>query len=173
VPLKLEDKKAIVEEVAKVAKDAVSVVVADYRGVGVSAMTTMRKKAREQGIYLRVVRNTLAKRALQGTEFACVADALQGAVFLAFSQTELGAAAKLLREIAKENENLKVRALVVGGQLLGPEKLSQIADLPTREQALSLVLSLLKAPLAQLARTIAEPHARLARVISKLPAERK
>lgn len=169
VPLRLEDKKVIVEEVAKVAKDSLSLVVADYRGVDVTAMTALRRKAREQDVYLRVVRNTLAKKALQDTEFSCVVDALQGAVFLAFSQKELGAAAKLLREAAKAYENLKVKALVVDGQFFGPEKLAAIADLPTREQALSLFLSLLKAPLAQLARTLTEPYTRVARLVAKLP----
>ena len=163
--LKLEDKKVIVEEVAKVAASAVSAVAADYRGLTVEEMTNLRVKARKEGVYLRVVRNTLAKRALQNTDFACLTEALKGPLFLAFSTKELGAAARLLRDASKGNDRLKVKALVVGGQLYGHEQLNAVADLPTKEQALSLLLSLLQAPITRLVRTLAEPYAKVARVM--------
>lgn len=166
--LRIEDKKAIVEEVAKVAASAVSAVAADYRGLTVAEMTDLRVKARQEGIYLRVVRNTLAKRALQDTEFACLADSLTGPLFLAFSSGELGAAARLLRDIAKNNDKLKVKALVVSGAFYGPEQLDAVANLPTREQALSLLLSVLQAPVTRFVRTLAEPYAKLARAVAQL-----
>lgn len=166
--LKLEGKKAIVAEVAKVAASASSAVAADYRGLTVAAMTDLRSKARASGIYLRVVRNTLAKRALQGTEFACLTDALQGQLFLAFSTQDPVAAAKLLYDIAKGQENLKVKALVIGGQLFGPEKLEMVAKLPTKEQALAILLSLMNAPVTRLVRTLAEPYAQLARALAQV-----
>lgn len=166
--LKLEDKKAIVEEVAKIAASAVSAVAADYRGLTVEEMTALRVKARKEDIYLRVVRNTLARRALQDTQFACLADSLTGPLFLAFSNKELGAAAKLVRDTAKNNEHLKVKALVVSGQLYGAEQLDAIANLPTREQALSLLLSVMQAPVTRLVRTLAEPYAKLARATAQL-----
>lgn len=166
--LKLEDKKAIVAEVAKVAASASSAVAADYRGLTVAAMTDLRGKARAAGIYLRVIRNTLAKRALQGTEFACLADSLEGQLFLAFSTQDPVAAAKLLRDITKEHEKLKVKALVMGGQLFGPEKLEAVANLPTKEQALSMILSLVQAPVTQLVRTLVEPYAQLTRAMAQI-----
>lgn len=162
--LNLEDKKAIVAEVAEVAAKAVSAVAADYRGLTVANMTSLRAQARKSGVYLRVVRNTLAKRALQDTEFACLKDALSGPLFLAFSYEDPGAAARLIRDAAKNLENLKVRALAVGGNLLGPDKLEALANLPTREQGLSLLMSVMLAPVNQLVRTLAEPYAQLARV---------
>lgn len=166
--LKLEGKKAIVAEVAKVAASATSAVAADYRGLTVSQMTGLRAKARQNGIYLRIVRNTLAKRALQGTEFECLSNVLTGPLFLAFTQQDPVAAAKLLRDMAKESENLKVKALVLGGQLYGPEKLEAIASLPSKEQALSMLLSLMLASVTKLARTLAEPYARVARVTAQV-----
>ena len=124
--LNLEDKKAIVAEVAEVAAKAVSAVAADYRGLTVANMTALRASARKNGVYLRVVRNTFSKRALQDTEFACLKDALSGPLFLAFSYEDPGAAARIIRDAAKNLENLKVRALAVGGNLLGPEKLEAL-----------------------------------------------
>lgn len=166
--LKLEDKKAIVAEVAKVAASASSAVAADYRGLTVAVMTDMRSKARAAGIDLRVVRNTLAKIALKDTEFACLSDVLKGQLFLAFSSQDPVASAKLLRDMTKEYEQLKVKALVISGQLFGAEQLEKIASLPTKEQALSMLLSVLQAPVTRVVRTLAEPYAQLVRVTSKI-----
>ena len=116
--LTLENKKAIVEEVAKYANNAQSLVMADYRGLTVSQMGELRADARKSDIYLKVVRNTLAKRALEGTDFACVQSELKGPLVLAFSAVEPGAAAKLMHEFHKKHKLLEVKALSIGGKLL-------------------------------------------------------
>ena len=116
--LRLEEKQAIVAEVNQAAGEALSAVVSDYRGLTVSQMTDLRVKARESGVYLKVIRNTLARRAVQGTEYECLTEALGGPTLLAFSKEDPGAAARLLKAYAKDNEALQVRALSIGGQLL-------------------------------------------------------
>lgn len=169
--LRLEDKKAIVEEVAQVASSSISAIAVDYRGLTVEQMTALRVKAREEGIYLRVVRNTLARRALSGTSFAGLADSLTGSLFLAFAQEELGAPARLVRNFAenfKDKDCLKVKAMIVDGNFYGAEHLETVANLPTRDQALSLLLSVLQAPVTRVVRTLAEPYAQVTRAMSQL-----
>jgi large subunit ribosomal protein L10 len=166
VALRLEGKKEIVAEVAKVASSALSAVAAEYRGLTVTQMTKLRANARTSGVYLRVVRNTLARRAIEGTEFACMQESLVGPLLLAFSKDEPGAAARLVRDFAKSNEKLVVKVLSVGGQLLGPADLDKLATLPTRPEALSILMSVMLAPVTKLARTLAEPHAKLVRTIA-------
>lgn len=166
--LKLDDKKAIVEEVAKVASSAVSAVAADYRGLTVVEMTDLRAKARNSGVYLRVVRNTLARRALQDTDFACMQDALTGPVFLAFSTEDPGAAARLLQKAAETYEKLNVRALAIGGKLFGPKDLDTVAKLPTRDQAIAILMSVMQAPIGRLVRTMAEPCAQMVRTVAAI-----
>lgn len=168
VALKIEDKKAIVAEVTKVASSAVSAVAADYRGLTVVEMTDLRAKARKSGVYLRVVRNTLARRALQDTEFACMHEALVGPVFLAFSQEDPGAAARLLKQAANDYEKLNVRALAIGGKLLGPNDLDTVAKLPTRLQAIAMSMSVMQAPISKFARTLAETYTQLVRTIAAI-----
>ncbi|MBU0744908.1 MAG: 50S ribosomal protein L10 [Gammaproteobacteria bacterium] len=164
--LKLEDKKAIVDEVAGVASKAVSAVVADYRGLTVAEMTELRVKARESGVYLRVVRNTLARRAVENTDFACMQDEFKGPVFLAFSPEDPGAVARLLRDAMRDYEKLKVCALALGGKLLPAKDLNAIADLPTHDQALAILMMVLNAPVTKLVRTMAEPYAMLVRTVA-------
>lgn len=164
--LKLEDKKAIVEEVAVVAKQAVSLVAAEYAGLTVGQLTSLRKTARESGVYMRVVRNTLARRALEGTQFACMQDALVGPLVLAFSQEDPGAAARLIRAFAKENEKLKVAALAIDSKLLPASSLDQLANLPTRDEAIAILMSVMLAPVTKFVRTLAEPHAKLVRTVA-------
>jgi large subunit ribosomal protein L10 len=168
VVLKLEDKKTIVNEVSGIAKQALSLVAAEYSGLTVSQLTDLRKTARNSGVYLRVVRNTLARRALEGTEFACMQDKLVGPLLLAFSQEDPGAAARMIRDFAKTNDKLKVKALAIDSQLLGPEGLSQVANLPTRDQAIALLMSVMNAPITKLVRTLAEPHAMLVRTVAAI-----
>ena len=165
MPLNLEGKKAVVAEVSEVAKKAHSVVAADYRGLSVAEMTELRVQARNAGVYLRVVRNTLARRAVENTEFACMRDGLVGPLVLAFSQEEPGSAARLIRDFSKANAKLEVRLVSFGGQLLEPSQIEQLASLPTREEALSQLLSVLLAPASKLVRTLAEPRARLVRTV--------
>ena len=173
MPLNIDDKKAIVEEVAQVAAGAMSLVAADYRGLTVAEMTGLRVQARQTGVYLRVVRNTLARRALEGTEFACVQASLTGPLVLAFSREEPGAAARLFRDFSKEHDNIEVKLLSVGGELLGPEKLKAVASLPTRDEALSRLCSVMQAPIVKLARTLAEPNAQLVRTFAQVAAKGK
>lgn len=166
--LKLEDKKAIVAEVADVASKAVSAVVADYRGLTVAEMTSLRAKARKSGVYLRVVRNTLAKRAIENTEFACMQNALTGSVFLAFSQEDPGVVARLLKDAMRDYEKLTVCALVLGGKLLGAGDIDVVAKLPTRDQALAILIAVMQAPVTKLVRTMAEPYAMLVRTVAAI-----
>lgn len=166
VVLKLEDKKTIVSEVADVAKQSLSLVAAEYSGLTVSQLTDLRKTARDSGVYMRVVRNTLARRALEGTQFACMQQALVGPLVLAFSKDEPGAAARMIKEFAKSNEKLKVMALAIDNQLLPASGLDTLASLPTRLEAIAMLMSVMKAPITKLVRTMAEPHAKLVRTFA-------
>ena len=162
----LEDKKAIVAEVNETAISALSLVIADARGVTVVGMTALRKSARESNVSLRVVRNTLAKRALMGTDYECVNDSLVGPSLFGFSMEDPGAAARLFKDFAKQNEEFEVKALAVGGQMLGAEQLDVLAKLPTRDQALSMVMSVMKAPATKLVQTMNEVPGKLVRTLA-------
>ena len=164
--LRLEDKKAFVAEVNAVAGSALSAIAAEYRGLTVEEMTALRKNAREKGVYLRVVKNTLARRAFQGTDYECMNDTLKGPLILAFSQEDPGAAARLVKDFAKEHDALKAVSLAIGGELLPASDLGKLADLPTLDQARAMLLGCLQAPLSKLVRTLAEPQAMLARTLA-------
>ena len=164
--LNLADKKEIVSEVAAVAAEAHSAIAAEYRGLGVDELTELRSKARQGGVYLRVVKNTLAKRALEDTEFECMREGLVGPLLLAFSQEDPGSAARVLKEFGKEHELLKVKMLSIGGQLLEPSELERLASLPTKEQAISMLMAVMKAPVEKFVRTLAEPHAKMVRTVA-------
>ncbi|TLZ15185.1 MAG: 50S ribosomal protein L10 [Gammaproteobacteria bacterium] len=166
--LNLEDKKALVAEVAEVAARAHSVVAAEYRGLTVGQMTELRAKARRQGVYMRVVKNTLARKALAGTSFESVGPKLKGPLVLAFSKDDPGAAARVVKDFAKANEKLVATLVSLGGQVLSAAELERVASLPTREQALSMLLGVLKAPIVKLVRTLAEPPAKLARTLAAI-----
>lgn len=166
--LKLEDKKAIVGEVAEVARQAYSLVAAEYRGLTVEQMTTLRKSARESGVYMRIIRNTLARRALEGTQFACVQDELVGPLLLAFSNEDPGSAARLIKAFIKDNEALKVKALVIDSRLLPASGLNQVASLPTRDEAIALLMSVMNAPITQFVRTLAAPHTKMVRTFAAI-----
>ena len=166
--LKLEQKQRIVAEVNEIAATALSAVVADYRGLTVAQMTEMRVKAREMGVYLRVVRNTLAKRAMQGTEYECLDGAFIGPTLVAFSQEDPGSAARLLQDYAKQHDALEVRALAIGGELLTVDQLDRVAKLPTMDQARAMVLAVLQAPVVKLARTLNEVPGKLARTVAAI-----
>jgi len=164
--LNLEDKKALVAEVAAVAQKAQSVVAAEYRGLTVGQMTELRAKARKQGVYMRVVKNTLARKALAGTAFETVGPKLKGPLVLAFSKDDPGAAARVVKDFAKANEKLVATLVSLGGQVLPGGDLEKVASLPTREQALSILLGVLKAPITKLAGTLAAPASKLARTVA-------
>jgi large subunit ribosomal protein L10 len=171
--LNLDSKKAIVAEVATVASSALSVVAADYRGLSVGEMNDLRVKARENGVYLRVVRNTLARRAVEGTEFECMKDVLLGPLVLGFSQEEPGAAARLFRDFMKTCDRLEVKALGMGGKAMPAEQLQAMAKLPTRDEALATLLNVMKAPVTKFVRTLAEPYAQTVRVFAAVRDSKK
>ena len=162
----LDDKKAIVAEVNETAPNALSLVIADARGVTVDGMTALRQSARENSVTLRVVRNTLAKRALAGTDYECVSDALVGPSLFGFSMEDPGAAARLFKDFAKENKHFEVKVLAVSGQMLGADQLDVLAKLPTRDQALSMLMSVMKAPVTKLVQTMNEVPGKLVRTLA-------
>lgn len=166
MPLNLEDKKALVKEVAEVAASSQSVVAAEYRGITVTQMTELRAKARAKGVYMRVVKNTLARKALAGTSFESMGPKLKGPLVLAFSKDDPGAAARVVKDFAKTNEKLVATLVSLGGQVLPGSELEKVASLPTREQALSMLLGTLKAPIEKFVRTVAAPHTKLVRTIA-------
>jgi len=168
VPIGLKEKKAIVAEVNKTAGEAPSAVMADYRGVSVEKMTALRKQAREAGVHIRVIRNTLAKRAFEGTDFACLSDALLGPNILAFSIEDPGAGARIFKEFAKENEAFEIKALSIGGKLLPADQVDVLAKLPTRDQALALLMSVMNAPVIKMVRTLNEVPGKVTRVFAAL-----
>jgi large subunit ribosomal protein L10 len=166
VTLRLEDKKAIVAEVAEIAKQSTSVIAASYSGLTVAQLSALRKTARHAGVYMRVVRNTLARRAFEGTQFACMDPALVGPLVLAFSKEEPGAAARVIKEFVKKCEKLEVKALSMDGALLPAKDLSKLASLPTRDEAIAQLMSVMLAPITKFVRTLAEPHSKLVRTIA-------
>lgn len=168
VALNLEGKKAIVEEVAAVASRAFSCIAAEYSGLSVEAMTKLRSEARKKGVYVRVVRNTLARLALSGTDFACMSEQLVGPLVLAFSQEDPGSVARVMEEFSKANHKLVIKVVSFGGRLLDSTDLKVLANMPTREQALALLMGVLKAPITKFVRTLAEPHAKLVRTVAAI-----
>jgi large subunit ribosomal protein L10 len=164
--LRLEDKKQLVKEVNAVAGDSVTAVAAEYRGLSVAEMTELRKEARNAGVYMRVVKNTLARRAVEGTDFECMQDTLKGPILLAFAKDDPGAAARVIKDFAKEHVALQAVSLSAGGKVMPGSDLAKLADLPTLDQARAMLLGVLMAPMGKLVRTLAEPGAMLARTLS-------
>jgi large subunit ribosomal protein L10 len=166
--LNLEQKKAIVAEVSDVASSALSAIAAEYRGLTVEQMTALRREARNNGVYLRVVKNTLAKRAVEGTEFACMQEGMTGPLLLAFSQADPGAAARVIKDFAKEHKLLEVKMVSIGGKMLAPNDIDTLAKMPTYEQAISMLMALMKAPVEKLARTMKEVPGKLVRTVAAI-----
>jgi len=164
--LNLDGKKALVAEVGEVAATAQSVVTAEYRGLTVGKMTELRTKARAQGVYMRVVKNTLARRAVSGTAFENIGPVLKGPLVLAFSKDDPGAAARVIKAFAKDNDKLVATAVSLGGQLLPGKDLDRVASLPTREQALAMLMGVMKAPIQKLVGTLAATPSKLVRTIA-------
>jgi len=164
--LRLEDKKALVKEVNAVAGDSVTAVAAEYRGLSVAEMTELRKQARNAGVYMRVVKNTLARRAVVGTEFECMQDTLNGPLLLAFAKDDPGAAARVIKDFAKGHDALQAVSLSAGGQLLPGSDLAKLASLPTLDQARAMMLGVLLAPMTKLVGTLAEAPAMLVRTLN-------
>ena len=165
MPLNLEDKKSIVAEVSAIAAEAHSVVAAEYHGLTVDEMTALRVSARNSGVYLRVVKNTLARRAFEGTDFECMNDGLVGPLVLAFSQEDPGSAARLVKDFAKDHDALVTRMVSIGGEMLAPTELDRLAKMPTKDQAISMIMALMMAPTEKLARTLKEVPGKLVRTV--------
>ena len=163
--MRLDDKVQLVKEVNAVAGESVTAVAAEYRGLTVAEMTDLRNEARNAGVYLRVVKNTLARRAVEGTDFECMQDSLKGPLLLAFAKDDPGAAARVIKDFAKEHKALQAVSLSAGGQLLPGSDLARLADLPTLDQARAMLLGVMVAPMSKLVRTMAEPQAMLARTL--------
>ena len=166
--LTLDEKKAVVAEVSEVAKGALSAVAAEYCGLTVAELTDLRIKAREENVYLRVIKNTLARRALEDTDFACMSERLTGPLILAFSREDPGAAARVTKDFAKGHEKFQVTMLSVGGELLEPSDIDKLAKLPTRDQAISMLMSVMLAPTEKLVRTLNEVPGKLVRTVAAI-----
>jgi len=165
MPLNLEQKQAVVAEVAEVAANAFSVVAAEYRGLTVVEMTELREKARASGVYLRVVKNTLVSKAVENTDFECIQDALSGPLIIAFSMEDPGCAARLVKDFSKDHKKLETKFVSVSGQLLEASELERLSKLPTKDQSISMLMSVMKAPVEKFVRTLAEPHSQVVRVV--------
>ncbi len=164
--LSIEQKKAVVAEVAEVAKVALAAVAAEYRGLTVEQMTDLRVKARESGVYLKVAKNTLVRRAVEGTEFECMQESLTGPLLLAFSMEDPGAAARLVKDYIKSNDKLITKLVAVGGEVYEASELDRLSSLPTYDQAIAILMGVMKAPIEKFVRTMAEPHTKLVRTFA-------
>ena len=166
--LNFAQKEAIVAEVAEVAKSAYSAVGAEYRGLTVEEMTALRVQARGAGVYLRVVKNSLAKRAVQDTDFACIQEGLKGPLVLAFSREDPGSAARVAEAFAKEHDKFQVKLIAIGGKLLDPSELGTLARMPTYDEAISQLMAVMKAPVQKLAATVNEVPSKLVRTLAAI-----
>lgn len=154
--LRLEDKQEIVAAVNQAASTAYSAVVADYRGLTVAQLTKLRVEARKGGVYLRVVRNTLAKRAFEGTQFDVLNETLTGPTIIGLSTSidDMGAAARLFQDFAKDNAKFEIKSAAFDGKLYGADQIGTIANLPNLHTALTMLASVLQAPVSKFGRLL-------------------
>ena len=164
--LKIGEKKVVVQEIAEIASTAQSAVAAEYRGLTVQQLSLLRSNARELGVYVRVIKNNLVKIAIKDTSLECMDSSLKGPLIFAFSKDELGAAAKLVNDFKKDNDLLKPVAMAVNGELIDVEKLSQIAALPNRDQAISMLMTVMKLPIEKFVRILSAPNIKLVQTLS-------
>ena len=164
--LNFEQKKAVVAEVADAANKALAAVAAEYRGLTVKEMTELRVKAREDGVFLKVAKNTLVHRAVEGTEYECMQESLTGPLLFAFSMDDPGAAARLVKDYSKDHEKLIAKLVAVGGELYDASELERLSRLPTYDQAIAMLMGVMKAPIEKFVRTLAEPHTKMVRTVA-------
>ena len=164
--LNLEGKKAVVAEVAEIASTAYSAVAAEYDGLTVSDMAVLRNAAREQNVHIRVIRNTLARRAVEGTDFACMQEGMTGPLVFGFSMEDPGAVARVMGEFSKENEKLEVKMVSLGGKLLPATDITRLAKMPTKDQAIGILMGTMKAPIEKLVRTLVAPTSKMVRTLA-------
>lgn len=165
--LNLEQKQAVVSEVSAQLAKAQAVILAEYRGLGVARVTELRNRARQSGIYLRVLKNTLARRAVQGTAFEKLTDQMAGPLIYGIAQDPV-AGAKVLAQFSKENELLVIKAGAMPNNLMSAQDVKMLATMPSREELLARLLGTLQAPIAKLARTLNEVPGRFARTLAAL-----
>ena len=163
--LNLEQKKALVADVNAVAASSLAAVVAEYRGLTVAEMTELRTEARNAGVYMKVVKNTLARRAVEGTPFECIRPSLTGPLLLAFSREDPGSAARVVKGFSREHAHLVTRSVAVGGELYDAANLDRVAALPNLDEARAMLLRTLNGPMTQLVRLLSEPGSMLARAL--------
>ena len=173
MPMQINDKKLAVEELNEIANKAISAIAADYHGTSVSELTKLREDARNSSVYLKVIRNTLAKRALTGTKFSCFDELLVGPTILAFSMEDPTSAAKLANDFNKVNSNFKVKGLSMGDTLLELTRLSDIANLPSKDEAIAQLAGLLKAPVVKLVSLMNEIPTKLSRTIEAVKRQKE
>jgi len=164
--LNFEQKKAVVAEVADAANKALAAVAAEYRGLTVEEMTELRVKAREGGVVLKVAKNTLVRRAVEGTEYECMQESLTGPLLFAFSMEDPGAAARLVKDYSKDHDHLIAKLVAVGGELYDASELERLSNLPTYDQAIAILMGVMKAPIEKFVRTLVEPHTKLVRTVA-------
>ena len=164
--LTIEQKKAVVAEVADAANKALAAVAAEYRGLTVKEMTDLRVKAREDGVFLKVAKNTLVRRAVEGTEYECMQESLTGPLLFAFSMDDPGAAARLVKDYSKDHEKLIAKLVAVGGELYDASELERLSRLPTYDQAIAMLMGVMKAPIEKFVRTLVEPHTKMVRTVA-------
>jgi len=171
--LNFEQKKAVVAEVADAANKALAAVAAEYRGLTVEEMTELRAQAREDGVFLKVAKNTLVRRAVEGTDYECMQDSLTGPLLFAFSMEDPGSAARLVKAYSKEHDKLIAKLVAVDGELYDASELERLSSLPTYDQAIAMLMSVMKAPVEKFVRTLAEPHAKLVRTMAAVRDEKQ
>jgi len=163
--LNLDDKKAVVAEVSAKVAQAQAIVLAEYRGLEVGDMTLLRAKARNSGVYLRVLKNTLARRAVTGTPFESLAEHMVGPLAYGISADPV-AAAKVLNEFAKANERFVIKAGAMPGQVMTPKQVATLATTPSREELLAKLMGTMQAPIAMFVRTLNEVPSKLVRTLA-------
>ena len=161
-----ERKETVVAEVKEAASNAQAAVAAEYIGLNVLQMTELRAKAREAGVKVRVIKNSLAHRAVEGTAFECLQSVLSGPLLLVFSDEDPGAGARLVRDFSKDNNQLVTKAVSIGGELRPAEDLQLLANIPTLDEARAQLLGVFKAPQTQLVRVLGEPASQFVRALS-------
>tara|TARA_Y100001970_G_scaffold250734_1_gene322816 strand:- start:38179 stop:38706 length:528 start_codon:yes stop_codon:yes gene_type:complete len=165
MPMRIDDKKVAVDELQEIANKAVSAVAADYHGTSVAEITKLRKEARDSSVHLKVIRNTLAKRALLDTKFSCFEDLLIGPTLLAFSLEDPTSAAKLVNNFSKTNSSFKVKGISLGESLLDLSRLAALANMPSREQALAQLAGMLNAPMGSFVSALNQIPSKLVRTL--------
>ena len=170
--LSLEQKQAMVSEVSAKLANAQTLIVAEYRGLDVERVTQLRSKARKSGVYLRVLKNTLARRAVQGTPFQKLSEQMVGPLMYGISEDPV-AGAKVLSEFAKENELFVIKAGAMSGSVMSPQDIKALASLPGREQLLATLLGTMQAPVAKLVRTMNEVPGKFVRTLAALKEQKE